>query len=88
MQLYLNGRFKQILDLFQYKLLFEQSVSEIVINNNSKNYLSAFVYNSNNEFYYKIYKAELKNIFDNSNKRKILINIIMMQVIENEIMML
>ena len=86
--LYQNGKYKQIIELTGYVVVFEKALSIVVQNGICRVSLTAYVWNLTNEFAYEKYTAEIyiKNFY--AGCRKILIEDIFKQVIKNKIMML
>ncbi len=88
MRLYHDRMYRQILAVCGYRLIFDKSVSEIFTGGNHKAYLSAYVFRCNDISGCKVYSVCADNIPEKAGKKRILANMIMKQVIENEIMML
>lgn len=86
--LYQNGKYKQILELTGYVVVFENALLLVVKNEIVHVSLNAYVWNLTNEFWYEKYTAEIYSKSLKSGIRKILIEDIFKQVIKNKIMML
>ena len=86
--LYQNGKYKQIIELTGYVVVFENALSAVIKDEIVQVSLKAYVWSLTDEFMYERYSAEiyLKNL--KSGIRKILIEDIFKQIIKNKIMML